>query len=148
MKKLTRILPAACLLALAGLASAAGQQSTTQEITQQESKADRPVHCVDLIRIDHTDILDSKHMLFTMIDKRQYLNTLPVGCPGLRPNDPYLTRTTLTELCDLDIITVLHPTGVGFMQGPSCGLGMFQPVTKNEVDLLKQQIRAKAAKHD
>ncbi len=137
MKPSARTTAAVCLLAAAGMTSAAAQDDAT----------DRPLHCLNMMRIDHTDILDSRHMLFTMTTKRLYLNTLPAGCAGMRPHDPYLTRTSLTQLCDLDIITVLHQTGFGFMPGASCGLGMFQPVTQHEVDLLKQQIRSKDAKH-
>jgi hypothetical protein len=47
-------------------------------------------------------------------------------------------RTSLNQLCDLDIITVLNSLGFGFMRGPSCGLGSFQPVTEDEVALLKE----------
>jgi hypothetical protein len=37
-------------------------------------------------------------------------------------------RTSLSQLCNVDIITVLQNVGFGFLPGASCGLGMFRPV--------------------
>jgi hypothetical protein len=78
-----------------------------------------------------------------MNDKRMYLNTLPNGCPGMQRDDAYMFRTSLNQLCDLDIITILNPAGFGFLPGPSCGLGMFEPVTQEQVDALKLKIDAR-----
>jgi hypothetical protein len=47
-------------------------------------------------------------------------------------------RTSLPQLCDLDIITVLDDAGFGFMPGASCGLGRFYPITKDEAKAMKE----------
>jgi hypothetical protein len=74
-----------------------------------------------------------------MIDRRMYLNTLPHGCPGMHPYDTYMFSTSLSQLCNLDIITILNLAGFGYLRGPSCGLGMFEPVTQEEVDALRHE---------
>ena len=102
-----------------------------------ESVDPKPVHCIDLIRIQQSDIIDNRHMVFRMVNGDLYLNTLSHACPGLRKNEPYMFRTSQTRLCDLDIITVLNTYGFGFTPGASCGLGTFEKVTKEQVELVK-----------
>jgi hypothetical protein len=82
-------------------------------------------------------------MLFTMKGKGLYLNQLPYPCSGMHPDTPYMVRTSIGQLCNVDIITLLNPSGIGFMPGASCGLGMFEPVTRPQVDMLKQQLKSK-----
>lgn len=95
--------------------------------------------CIDLARVDDTEIIDGKRILFKMVGKQMYLNELPRNCPGLRPNEPYLVRTSIDRLCDLDLITMLNRTGFGFTRGASCGLGTFEPVTQAQVDMVKAE---------
>ncbi|GIX30548.1 MAG: hypothetical protein KatS3mg124_1020 [Porticoccaceae bacterium] len=84
--------------------------------------------CIPLSRISSVRVLDDQHIRFEMAGGPDYLNTLPRRCPGLNRNDPILYKTSLSELCDLDTITVLHQVGGGFMRGATCGLGTFVPV--------------------
>jgi hypothetical protein len=58
--------------------------------------------------------------------KRWYRNTLPQSCPSLGFEERFGYATSLSELCSVDIITVLYATPVS--RGASCGLGKFQPV--------------------
>ena len=107
---------------------------------------DKSKFCLQLIRIDSSRILDSQHMLFIMTDKRMYLNTFPLDCSGLKPGDTYKVRTSLNRLCNQDVITKLTYGGQGFIPGVSCGLGMFEEVTEEQVDALKLEIKAKKQK--
>jgi hypothetical protein len=123
----------------AGLLLAAGfMTANTGWAEDDPAEAMKPRHCVSLLRIDRTDIVDDSNILFYMTNGTIYRNQLPHRCPGLRTADSFMYRTSLNQLCDLDIITVLNSLGFGFMRGPSCGLGSFQPVTKDEVALLKE----------
>jgi len=101
-------------------------------------------YCLSLIRIRDSKILDSKHILFTMTDKSMYLNTLPKKCAGMDPGDAYTFRTSLNSLCNQDVITMLYPGGHGMLPGVSCGLGLFERVTQEQVDALKLQIEAES----
>lgn len=137
MRKL-RIVFSAMVLAIPCLAG-------TVRAEDANLSAAKPESCISLVRIKSSEILDRSHMVFTMSNGPMYLNTLPYPCPGLRRDTPYLHRTSLSEICDLDIITVLNEGGGGYMPGASCGLGKFIPTSKEEVAALKQQLKAEAA---
>jgi hypothetical protein len=49
-------------------------------------------------------------------------------------------RTSIGQLCDLDIVTVLDNRGFGFTTGVSCGLGLFYPLTEEEAENLKEEL--------
>ena len=100
-----------------------------------------PEQCISMRRIDHTKIIDNQNIMFYMRNGDIYRNYLPVACAGLRPQDTYMYRTSLDQLCNVDIITQLNQNGIGFSPGVSCGLGMFYPVTKDDVAKLKERIK-------
>lgn len=84
--------------------------------------------CIQIIQISNSRILDNRNILFEMSLGPDYLNTLPNACPGMGRNKAIMFVTSLSELCDLDMITVLDQVGGGFMRGATCGLGKFVPV--------------------
>jgi hypothetical protein len=140
-----RLKAAACAVLLA-LPWVAGTVRADDAHADANADASKTVSCLALMRIRSSEILDRSHMVFTMNDGSMYLNTLPYPCPGLRRGTPYMHRTSLGEICDLDIITVLNQVGGGFMPGASCGLGKFEAVQQADVDALKQQAKAAAVK--
>ena len=94
-------------------------------------------NCVSLSRIDHTRIVDDRTILFYMKGSDIYVNRLPRRCPGLKRADSYLYKTSLTQLCNVDTITVLQRFGgPGFTPGPSCGLGFYEPITAEGVEAM------------
>jgi len=103
----------------------------------EESDRIAEPRCLDLSRIRDLKIIDNQTLVFEMNQKRMYLNTLPYRCPGLDRNSTIMYRTTLNQLCDLDIITVLDPMGRGFMPGASCGLGKFSLLSDDQYKSLK-----------
>lgn len=114
--------------------------------TVKEDKAllnkEAAVRCVRLASIRNMDVLDDYHIAFEMTGNKYYLNVLPHRCGGLGRSDTIMYRTSLNELCDLDIITALDNIGGGFMQGPSCGLGRFIPIDAEELKAFKEDIKA------
>jgi hypothetical protein len=62
----------------------------------------------------------------------------------MSPGDAYTFRTSQNRLCNQDIITILHPGGHYMMPGASCVLGMFEPVTPEQVDGLITRIEAES----
>lgn len=93
--------------------------------------------CVDTRRISSTEIIDDQNILFHMRGHRIYLNTLPYRCSSLARENRFSYRTTISRLCDNDLITVLYESGIGLTSGPSCGLGLFRPISRDEADALK-----------
>lgn len=102
-----------------------------------------PEQCVSLIRIDRTEVIDDQNILFHMRGGDIYRNHLPHRCPGLGFHESFMYRTSLNQLCNVDIITVLNDIGFGFSPGPSCGLGLFYPVTEDDAEKLREKAKKK-----
>jgi hypothetical protein len=98
-------------------------------------------NCLHLSTVDRIEILDEQHIVFFMYDGRIYNNHLSRKCPGLRRNDSIMYRTTLNQLCNIDMFTILENIGGGFMPGANCSFGKFYPATQEEVDALKGRRR-------
>lgn len=128
---------ATALIGLVG-APALAQDDTWQDIPLEEREGRQ---CISIPRIDSSDVLDDYNIVFDMRGRAMYLNKLPNRCASLAFEDTFTYSTPLSQLCSTDIITVLRSAGVGLMRGPSCGLGKFIPVTKEEVKELKAEIK-------
>ncbi len=88
--------------------------------------AGKAVNCVSLQSIRSTRVHGDSTIDFHMSGGKVYRNTLPNSCPNLGFQESFLYKTSLSQLCSVDIITVLQSPGLS--QGASCGLGKFQPV--------------------
>jgi len=90
--------------------------------------------CLPISGIASTRVVDNQHIVFQMRNGDAWMNELPRKCPGLSKRDPIMYKTSQSQLCDLDIITVLNSAGGGYMPGASCGLGRFVPMTTGNPD--------------
>jgi hypothetical protein len=86
-----------------------------------------PVQCVQIVQIRSTRVIDDQTIDFQMRNGTVFRNTLPNRCPGLGFERAFSYRTSIPQLCNVDIITVVVQGG-GPQIGASCGLGMFVPV--------------------
>lgn len=93
----------------------------------------KPVSCIPIIQIRESRVRNDQVIDFRMTGKKWYRNTLPSSCPSLGFEERFSYKTSLSQLCSTDIITVLQTHGGQLTGGPSCGLGQFQPV-----ELVKQ----------
>ncbi|MEO1167849.1 MAG: hypothetical protein AAFW97_03960 [Pseudomonadota bacterium] len=122
-------------LPVAGLAIAVAavaiptQSSAEDEIPrwQQAQSVGDTESCIPLNRIRRTEVHDDQTIDFHMSGGDIYRNTLPHDCNGLGFEEAFSYETSLSRLCSSDIITVVRTAGGGF-NGPSCGLGQFQPI--------------------
>jgi hypothetical protein len=103
----------------------------------QEDFDRSPQNCISLARLDRTEIIDERTILFYMRDRSIYRNYLPETCRGLAPQDSFMYTVTARELCDTDAIEVLERWGSDLSRGRTCGLGVFYPITVEEVEELK-----------
>jgi hypothetical protein len=104
---------------------------------QDDTPAPDP-RCLQLRRIDHTDNVGDRNILFYMRDGTIYQNELPQTCPGLARDRPIMYRVVMNQLCDSDVITVLEPIGFGgFMPTSSCALGEFRQIDEAGIEALK-----------
>lgn len=90
----------------------------------------KPLNCVSLTNIRSTKVIDNSTIDFKMAGGKTYRNSLPYSCPGLKFEDRFSYRTSTNQLCNVDIVRVLHDYGGRLTEGAGCGLGKFQPVEK------------------
>lgn len=128
------------LASLLAIMLAFGGNAFAQDMPTMEHEAEAE-HCLSLNMIDRTDVVDDRNILFYMRDDRVYRNILPHRCPGLKFEETFMYRTSIGRLCDLDMITILDDIGFGLRRGPSCGLGMFHPITEEEAEDIQQASR-------
>ena len=112
-------------------------------VLAQDMPDEKPVHCLNLKRIKETEVLSDSHILFRMVDGKNFVNVLNHSCPGLRKDKTIMYRTSIGQLCDLDIVTVLDDIGFGFMPGASCGLGNFRPIDDEGLEDMKMSLKDK-----
>lgn len=89
-----------------------------------------PVDCIMPSRLRNTEVRDDRTIDFVMNGGDVYRNTLPHSCPSLGFEQRFSYRLNTSQLCSVDIITVLQTAGGSYMQGASCGLGKFQKMSK------------------
>jgi hypothetical protein len=134
IRSLLPAVPAAWLvLSLTG--SAEGQPGEGE----LEDDLDRtPRDCVVVSRIERTEVLDDRTVLFHLRGRREaYRNYLPRRCPGLERNDRFMYQVTGNRLCSVDTITVLEQFAGSPQRGFTCRLGLFHPITREEIEELK-----------
>ncbi len=112
-------------------AAAVGMSADARPLKpEQEAKikpAGNPVDCIQIRSITSSRVRDDSTIDFYTAGRKVYRNKLPHRCPGLGFEERFSYATSLSQLCSVDIITVLRtPPGIG---GPSCGLGKFQPIS-------------------
>lgn len=79
--------------------------------------------CLDITRIDHTTVPDSRTILFYMQDRKIWKNTLRNDCVGLTYYGFAYEPTPPNQICgNLQTIRVVH-------DGTVCMLGAFEPYT-------------------
>lgn len=100
--------------------------------------ADEPVSvaqdCVNQRAIKRTKVLNDRTILFVARDGQHYINQLPRQCPSLRRNSLLNYAVANSQFCAGSTFTVLWETGTNrYVPGFVCPLGMFLPVTEDEV---------------
>lgn len=85
-------------------------------------------NCVNIRSISSTNVVDNQTIDFKMAGGKTLRNVLPYSCPSLKFNDSFSYRTSLSQLCNVDIIRVLNSAGGHLQEGAACGLGKFQQV--------------------
>jgi len=85
-------------------------------------------NCVPISSLRDSEVRDDWTIDFHTGGKQWYRVTLPLRCNGLGTYRAFKYETSLSELCNTDIITVMEFGGPGGGPRGSCGLGMFQPV--------------------
>ena len=123
MKPAFLLLPLTAVLGVVALSAPATAKSRIPEAAPIGAAQ----NCVQLQDIRESRVLSDQVIDFHLRNGKVLRNTLPHSCPQLGFEQSFSYSTSLSKLCNVDIITVLVKGG-GPSRGASCGLGMFQPV--------------------
>lgn len=99
------------------------------------------VRCIRTFDYDSVDILDAERLVFKGRGGKRWLNQLRMKCPGLRRRDPLSFEIRSNRLCEFDSFRSIDVTGYGGAS-PKCSLGRFEPITEDQVQMLKDALRA------
>ncbi len=125
MRKMLLIIP--FIASLSGGAAVALYNKNAPEPVRAVGE---PKNCITISSIRSTKVVANDIIDFRMTGGKTYRNNLPQSCPGLKFEDRFSYRTSLNQLCSVDIVRVLHNYGGQLTEGAGCGLGKFQLVEK------------------
>ena len=125
MRKMLLIIPAIALLSGGGAVAISSKNAPIPVRAVGE-----PKNCVTISQIRSTKVIDNRNIDFRMVGGKTYRNTLSQSCLGLKFEERFSYRTSLNQLCSVDIVRVLHSQGGQLSEGSGCGLGKFQMVEK------------------
>lgn len=114
------------MLALAGCTQE--RPAERPAVAPAASVVGEPVSCIPIMSIQSTRIRDDWTIDFMGSGNKVWRNTLTSRCPGLKSEDAFTYKTSLTQLCNTDIVYVLQRLGNDLQRGAGCGLGDFVPV--------------------
>lgn len=100
--------------------------------TTNTNNANNERRCIPIANIRNTEVIDDQTIAFYMRNGDVYNNHLPHRCSGLDIDKAFSYQTSQSQLCNVDIISVLNHSGGGLNAGASCGIGMFTPGEKKE----------------
>jgi hypothetical protein len=98
--------------------------------------AGKTERCIPIHSIRQTKVVDDQTIIFYTTGNRNFMNRLSHNCGGLEMADSFSYKTSQSQLCNVDIITVLNRMGSSFAPGPSCGLGEFEPIDAGQLEEL------------
>lgn len=127
------------LLLVTGLGACA-QQDPNDRVVFEPDPTLPSDSCISVSQIRSTEVLDNQNILFRMRGGQVYRNFMQRRCPGLGLRDAFSYRPRSSQLCNVDVITVLEDVGLGQNQGANCALGDFYPMTEEEAAALKDEI--------
>ena len=105
----------------------------TDSSMADEVKDDDARRCISTRTLKKTAVVDDLNILFFKVGKTIYHNILPRQCTGLSRNRMFSYSTLSGSLCEFDTIQVLDGFGV---EGRTCRLGYFQPITLEDIPAL------------
>ncbi|HZG09677.1 MAG TPA: hypothetical protein VEZ70_11925 [Allosphingosinicella sp.] len=135
-----QIIVLAALLSAAGCAASADNEARLRADSDARlatelrnySQAGAPVSCVSLRNLGGNRSAGEGAIIFGGNGSRVYVNRPPAGCPALDSGRALQVRTSASQLCRGEIVTVFDP--VSGNQSGSCGLGDFTPYERRRAE--------------
>jgi len=104
-----------------------------------------PERCIIAGRIDRTEVLSNRLIVFHLRGGKKYVAQFKHRCPGLRRNGLTRQERRSIHLCENDTIQGLYDISMGGVEswGPRCFLPPFEPVTEEQVTFLKEALKSR-----
>jgi predicted small lipoprotein YifL len=121
----------AAMLAVATLSlTACGEKQAVERpaVSPAARVVGEPQNCIQRTAFNDTRIRDDWTIDFMRNSTSGWRNTLPNRCSGLRSANAFTFRTSINQICSVDIINVLQMMGSRPTRGAGCGLGRFVPI--------------------
>lgn len=106
-------------------------------VSSQDADAYEPARCISVSRIDDTEVIDARTIVFYLRGRDIYVNRLDRACARLDREQRFSYRVTTGQLCANDLITVIEDSVLGIAPGVSCSLGVFRAADEEMVEMLK-----------
>jgi hypothetical protein len=130
MKRMTPFLIAGLALAVTGCTASSNKGNDGHRADIPKARVTgKAVNCIPIQTIRESQVRDDWTIDFRTSANKWYRNSLPNRCFGLGFERAFAYGTSLTQLCNVDIITVItNNAGPGPVTRGACGLGEFTPV--------------------
>ena len=107
-----------------------------------ESDYSATERCIVSGRIDRTEVLSDRFVVFHLRGGKKYVVQFKRRCPGLRRNGLTRIERRSSHICANDTIQGLY--GIGLDDGtwgPRCILPRFEPVTEEQITFIEEALR-------
>ena len=134
----------ACSATLWALAASAAEPTAEEILNGTAAPIDysQTVKCISSAKIDRTEPLNDRYIVFHLSGNQLWLAQLKMKCPGMTALSQLSFEKDENRLCEWDSVRTVNEDGIGgFRLGPKCNLPKFEPVSPEQVDMLKQHIR-------
>lgn len=117
--------------------AASGAQASDKPNPEGEAKlakllegrvAGKPVSCITLHGSDGSEVIDGTAIVYKGAGGRYYVNRPRGGADSLRRDDILVTKTTTSQLCNTDVVTLVD--SLSRFQRGFVNLGDFVPYAK------------------
>jgi hypothetical protein len=133
-----------CGVALYSPASFAAEPTAEEILSGTAPPADysQAVKCIPSATINHVEPLNDRYIVFHTGRNKLWLVQLKMRCPGMTASSLLSFEKDEHRLCEWDSVrTVDDNLMSGPRLGPKCNLPKFEPVSQDQIDMLKQHIR-------
>ena len=137
-----RALACACLLW--GFTASAAEPTAEEILSGTAGPIDysNAVKCIISAKIERTEPLNDRYIVFHLTGDQLWLAQLKMRCPGMSATAQLSFEKDQHRLCAWDSVRVVNSDGIGgFRLGPRCNLPKFEPVSQEQVAMLKEHIR-------
>lgn len=97
--------------------------------------------CIARLRIDRTQVLNERFVVFHMRGAKKYLVQFRHRCPGLRRRGAIELESRSFQVCAMDSIRGHYGVGITGMWGPRCLIPGFQPVTEAQIEFIEEALQ-------